>query len=214
MNRGYFFKENLEKIKKETIGKTILIAVSKTFPAEDIRLCYELGQRHFGENRVSELEQKAQELSDLKDIHWHFVGHLQSNKIKKLLSIKNLYAIHSVDKLSLLQNLIQEKNTAKLFLEVNTSGEKEKQGFSEITEIKEALKLASIEGLMTMAKWRTQDYLQTAQECFQKLKDIRDLLNKELKLSMGMSEDYPLAVKMGSDYIRVGQKIFGTRGNL
>lgn len=227
-SRLEILKQNLASIKRELKNPTELIVVSKTYPVSDIELCYQLGERNFGENSVIELEEKAQELNPkCQGICYHMIGHLQTNKIKKLFKIPNLVAIHSVDSLHLVEALLkEEKNlvtpSLNLFLQVKTSDEAEKQGFADLNQLKEALKILSEHstklrpiGLMTMGKIRTEDIKGDAVKCFQKLLDIREQLGQPLKLpmklSMGMSSDYEIASKMGADYVRVGSKIFGNR---
>lgn len=216
-------KANLIQVKEYLKQPTKLVVVSKTYPASDISLCYELGERDFGENHVLELEEKAQELvGGCPEIRFHMIGHLQTNKIKKLLKIPNLVAIHSVDSLHLLEALIKEEPNftgpyLNLFLQVKTSDESEKYGFTDLNQLQSAIELIEKSakyrayGLMTMGKIRTDDLKGDAVVCFQKLLDVRDKLDKSLKLSMGMSSDYEIASRMGADYVRVGSKIFGNR---
>ena len=113
------------KIKKSINDRAKLICVSKTKPAALIEKLYDLGHRDFGENKVQELQQKSIELGHLEEIRWHFIGHLQSNKINQLLEVKNLYSIHSIDRESLLNKVLAKKPQRRLnlFLQINTSGE-------------------------------------------------------------------------------------------
>ncbi|MBL7664350.1 MAG: YggS family pyridoxal phosphate-dependent enzyme [Bacteriovoracaceae bacterium] len=204
---------NLEKILNELVSAQ-LIAVSKNYPISDIQILYELGQRDFGENRVQELSEKAQELKVVcPDIRWHFIGKLQSNKLNQLAKVSNLVAIHSIDSLSLLQKIqtkIELKNLL-LFLQVKTSDEAEKQGFENLEELKTAANDYAIFGLMTMGKIRTEDLAKDAVECFQKCRSIRNKIDKDLKLSMGMSQDYLIAQECESDYVRVGSSLFASK---
>ena len=211
--------ENLRKVNSELQGsKAHLLVVSKTRSAQEIRTLYEAGQRHFGENKVQELLEKDAALSDLKDLRWHLIGHLQSNKVNKLKEISRLVAIHSVDSLSLVQKLTQAlPPQVDYFLQVNTSGEEEKSGFESLEELKEAIAYLKAQhhearGFMTMGTIRTEDVEGEARRCFKKLIELRDSLqnhqNKPLELSMGMSGDYLIAREMGSDWVRVGSKIF------
>jgi pyridoxal phosphate enzyme (YggS family) len=225
--RTKLLDQALNKVKVGLQPKTHLIAVSKTYPSSDVLSLYSLGIKDFGENQVQELEQKSQDLAILcPNIQWHMIGHLQSNKIRKLFSVKNLVAIHSVDRLSLVQALIKDENLlsqdVRIFLQVKTSDEAEKSGFESEAELIEAMNLLKtssklkIHGLMTMGKIRTDDVLGDARLCFQKLIIIRQKLQEafpalDLKLSMGMSGDYTLASLMGADYVRVGSSIFGLR---
>jgi PLP dependent protein len=216
-------KHHWEELQQELSGfKAKLLVVSKTRSVEEIRFLYQLGQRDFGENKVQELAQKAQELSDLRELRWHLIGHLQSNKINKLKSITGLWAIHSVDSLSLWQKLVQELPGVHCFLQVNTSQEEEKSGFESEDELSEVLALMKSQnhvprGLMTMGTLRTEDQLGEARRCFQELSSMAQRLAKkhdisQLELSMGMSGDYLVARDLGSDWVRVGSKIFRDGG--
>lgn len=204
-----------------------LLAVSKTKPTSAIIEAYESGQRHFGENKVRELLDKSLELKDIcPDIKWHFIGHLQSNKINMLLKVHNLVSIHSIDSIKLLNKLLSkqiDKNIG-VFLQLNTSDEEEKSGFdiSNKDEVHQAIKLFNddlsfkFQGLMTIGKIRTDNFEEDAKVCFTSLAnlktDICKVFNIEnLELSMGMSSDYPIALKLGSNWVRVGSTIFGSR---
>ncbi len=225
--RKQYLSRQLQKVKMGLIAPTGLICVSKTYPDSDVALLYELGERNFGENQVSELEKKAQALvQTCPEIKFHMIGHLQTNKVKKLFSVPRLVSIHSVDSLRLIEAMLKEEkhltHTMNIFLQVKTSDEAEKSGFESEGELQEAIQLLSTSsmlkfyGLMTMGKIRTDDQLADAKVCFQKLLDIRNKLKKSFpelpfKLSMGMSADYPLASQMGADWVRVGSLIFGNR---
>lgn len=224
-------KEDLKKrlwdLKKD-VGSAQVIAVSKYSPVADIYKAYEIGQHDFGENRVADLEEKAQFFSQksIVDIRWHFIGNLQTNKVRDLLRIPNLWAIHSVSSKKIIEELIKKEHEfkgekLKLFFQVNTSHEEEKSGFLDFDELKEAVEFfisyksqrLQLYGLMTMGSIRALDQQAAAFESFTKLRSARDEIQKELglnylKLSMGMSADYQLAVKEGADYIRVGSAIF------
>jgi len=216
--------EGLKRIYKDLQGfETKLIAVSKTKPLEDIEYAYHCGQKIFGENKVQELLEKAQSLN-FNDIQWHFIGHLQSNKINMLLKTPNLVSIHSVDSIKLLQKLLSKKvdDAIGVFLQVNTSCEDEKSGFKNLEELEKAIELLNehedfyFQGLMTIGKIRTEDFAADAHKCFSKLLKYKELLcskypRLKVQLSMGMSSDYPIALKLGSDWIRIGSDIFGTR---
>jgi pyridoxal phosphate enzyme (YggS family) len=229
-------RKELINIRLDLISRTFhpdaipcLIAVTKNRPLDDIRHAYDAGVRDFGENRVEELETKAQAIEELglKDIRWHFIGQLQSKKINRLLGIENLVAIHSVDNLSLLQKLIGEdkRERAKgdsidLFIQVNTSGESEKSGFVDWDDLASAVNLLvskkppfQLRGLMTMSKMRTESFSEDANKCFNQLHKIRDKICEDfaiedLKLSMGMSNDFEIALNIGTDYIRIGSSLF------
>ena len=209
-----------------TLGKSSLVAVTKYSPVEDIQYAYEWGQKDFGENRVQDLEKKAQAFQEKNlDPRWHFIGKLQSNKINQLFKIPNLFAIHSVDSLKLLEKLYQkesqfEGDSLLFFLQIKTSDEDEKSGFESKEEIYEALSFIEKRnvsklkffGLMTMGKMRTSEFEKDATKCFEKLKNLRDDISNNsafsLKLSMGMSQDYKIAVSLQSDFVRIGSMIF------
>lgn len=217
----------LKKLKAE-LKKVELIAVSKYSEIEDVVRAYECGQLSFGENRVSDLEIKAEYFknNNLKNVKWHFIGHLQSNKARDLLKIPGLYAVHSVDSLRLLEELLKKEHEfkgpeLKIFFQINTSHENEKSGFESMDELKKAVQLLltrtdsklKIEGLMTMGAIRTEDVKASAIKSFRDLKAIREQLSttfglSHLKLSMGMSGDYKEALAEGADYIRIGSLIF------
>jgi len=210
-------KKNYQEVLKDLNGCN-LIAVSKSASIEQISFLYELGQRDFAENKVQDLELKSSELSKL-DIAWHFIGNLQSNKVKKLLAIKNLESIHSVSKMSLVDELIKLQCDVKLFLQVNTSGEDQKSGFKEIAELEAALiKLVNakkkIQGLMTIGAIRSNSFEDDAKSCFSKLNRIKEalraeyFLNHQIELSMGMSQDYKIALDYQTDWVRIGSRIF------
>ena len=196
-----------------------LLAVSKTFPDEAVLAAYEAGQRLFGENKVQELELKAPVLPS--DIQWHLIGHLQSNKALKAVTLA--HSIHSVDSVKLLQRLDrlagENKCRPDILLELNISGEESKFGAGD----KEAMLLASeavkapnlsFRGLMTMAPFDVDE--KTLRTVFSGLRKLRDLMENEFavklpELSMGMSGDYPTAIEEGSTLVRIGTAIFGKR---
>ena len=201
--------------------KVQLIAVSKTKPNEDIIELYDLGQRAFGENYVQELVDKAASLP--KDIQWHFIGHLQSNKVKYIAPFVHL--IHGVDSEKLLQEInkqaIKQKRIIDCLLQVHIATEETKFGFdaNSIDEFIQSGRLAQypniqIKGLMGMASF-SEDTNLLAKE-FTTLKQIFDQAAKQLGkqftiLSMGMSGDYPLAISLGSNMVRIGSLLFGAR---
>ncbi len=222
---------------KSQLNEVQLVAVSKGVPWENIQFLYELGQRDFGENRIGELEEKAQRAKSLglKDLRWHFLGHIQSNKVKSLLELThlNLTTIHSMDRLKILKlfiehsKLISPLHPLEFYLEVNTSGETEKlgAGLDELNLIINFLSnhqdqllnssLSSLKfmGLMTMGKLRGDDFLQDASVCFKKIRDLRDEIQKKftkqkLKLSCGMSQDFEVALACGTDVVRIGSYLF------
>lgn len=206
------------RLKSQRKDPITLIAVSKHQPIEKILDAYNQGCRVFGESRVQEWELKRESLP--KDIEWHFIGTLQKNKVRKVVPGASL--IHSVDSISLAQKIAevsQELNVnTKILLEVNTSGEATKHGFSkeEIEGAVEAISLfpcISIEGLMTIGPNTEDESL--IRKAFRELREIKESLVKAgypLKaLSMGMSHDYPIAIKEGATLIRVGTLLFGER---
>ncbi len=190
-----------------------LVAVTKAVPADMIRDAYDCGIRHFAENRVQEAEAKLTQLSDLKpEITWHMVGHLQSNKAKKALEIFDI--IHSVDSLRLAEVLSKRaEKIVPVLLQVNVSGEASKSGFS-VAEVAAALDDISrlpnvrVVGLMTIAPLLVDP--ETARSVFRRLRELRDQLGLE-HLSMGMSNDFEVAVEEGATMVRIGRAIFGER---
>lgn len=215
---------HLKEILAELPPQTRLVAVSKFHPAEAIREAYDMGQRIFGESKVQELTGKYESLP--KDIEWHFIGHLQTNKVKYIAPFVNM--IHAVDSFKLLCEI--DKQAAKVnrvipcLLEMHVAQEESKFGFT-FEECRallaegewKNLSHVSIAGIMGMASY-TDDLHQIQQE-FQSLSDFfKELKNSYFsgnsqfcELSMGMSHDYPEAVKRGSTLVRVGSKIFGDR---
>lgn len=218
--------ENYKSIKQELGDKVTLVAVSKTKPAEDILELYNLGQRDFGENYVQELTDKQAQLP--KDIRWHFIGHLQSNKVKYIAAFVHL--IHGVDSFSLLKEInkqaVKNDRVIDCLLQVHIAQEETKFGFDE-NELEELLntnsgelhelKNVKITGLMGMASF-TED-MNTVRDEFQYLKKLFDKYNqlptidyKLQTLSMGMSGDYKIAIEEGSTMVRIGSLLFGARG--
>jgi len=210
-------KEKYQQINEELrLSKITLVAVSKTKPVEDILELYDLGHRDFGENYVQELVEKAERLP--KDIRWHFIGHLQSNKVKLITSF--IYLIHGVDSLKLLKEIDKqaEKNKRLIdcLLQVHIAEEETKFGFDEnelfALEIGQFANL-KIKGLMGMASL-TENTNKVRIE-FKHLKTIYkklSTLTPQLSiLSMGMSADYKIAIEEGSNMVRIGSLLFGER---
>lgn len=212
----------LESLKKE-LGDTSLLIVSKTRPIEDILEYYELGHRDFGENRVQELQEKALALKDkCPEIRWHMIGHLQTNKLNNLLKVPNLFAIHSVDDRELVEKLISSEDkldhAVQIYLQFNTSHEAEKSGFEIYTDLLSCAELLvkcsklKLAGLMTMGTLRTENFEAEAGRCFQDLNvekiKLETELGLKLKTSMGMSQDYKIAVREKSDMVRIGTMMF------
>ncbi len=217
-------KESLESINNEIGDKVVLVAVSKTHPTEVLMEAYDAGQRHFGENKVQELTAKAESLPT--DIKWHMIGHLQSNKVKYIAPF--IYLIHGVDSLKLLKTIDKEakkvSRIVSVLLQIHIADEESKFGFSadELYEILEsnqisALKNVKICGVMGMAT-NTDDEEKVKGEfanlstIFKNLKEKFFSDNADFTVvSMGMSDDYNIAIAHGSNMIRVGSKIFGYR---
>ncbi|MBQ5454165.1 MAG: YggS family pyridoxal phosphate-dependent enzyme [Bacteroidales bacterium] len=215
--------ENYKNIKKTLPENVLLLAVSKTKPEEEIMKLYDFGCRDFGENKVQELSKKYEVLP--KDIRWHQIGHLQTNKIKYIIPF--VYMIHSIDSIKLAEEV--NKQAAKhgrvvnCLLQIKVAEEETKFGFS-INEVADlfknnafaALKNIKLCGLMAMAT-NTDDETEILKE-FSAVKNLYNSLRvnyqvgEEFKeISMGMSGDYPLAVKEGSTIVRLGSTIFGER---
>jgi pyridoxal phosphate enzyme (YggS family) len=200
-------------------GDVELVAITKTHDAERVREAYEAGQSLFGESRVQEARAKIPELPS--NLRWHFVGHLQKNKIRHALPLFEL--IHSVDSLALAQdtNRIAEEEGLhpRVLLEINVAGEGSKFGLKPETlraemETLLALNRLSIEGLMTIPP--LADEAEASRKYFVDLRELRDSLEKEFSvrlphLSMGMTNDFVIAVEEGATLVRVGTAIFGER---
>ena len=209
-------KANLNTILKSIPKEVTLVAVSKTRQNSAIIEAYQLGQRIFGENKVQELVQKFEELP--KDINWHMIGHLQTNKVKYIAPFVSL--IHGVDSIKLLKEINkrakQNNRVIDCLLQVHIATESTKFGF-DIPKVNEAINSANeyqnirIVGLMGMATF-TDNKQQVIQE-FSSLKTVFDTVKNEhiTTLSMGMSGDYQLAIEQGSNMVRVGSAIFGHR---
>jgi pyridoxal phosphate enzyme (YggS family) len=217
-------EENLKQIRESIPEQVVLVAVSKTKPISDIFEAYQAGQRDFGENKAQEMQQKAAELP--QDIHWHFIVHLQTNKVK--YSIQDVHLIHGMDRPSLFQEL--EKQAAKInrkiqvLLQFHIAEEETKFGFDweEVTaflssSLYQHAQFVEVVGVMGMATF-TSNEKQISGE-FERLKSYFDTLKQDYFnnspsfsiISMGMSGDYPLAISAGSNMIRVGSAIFGSR---
>ena len=217
--------KNLNNIKSQIPAKVTLVAVSKTKPVADLMEAYNAGQRIFGENKIQEMTDKWEVMP--KDIEWHMIGHVQTNKVKYMAPYVSL--IHGVDSLKLLQEINKQaiKNNRVIYclFQVYIAEEESKFGLdeNELNEIldevqqnKESYKNIRIVGLMGMATF-TENQNQIEKE-FKRLKSIFDkykTLNTEHcqlnTLSMGMSGDYQLAISCGSTMVRIGSSIFGNR---
>ncbi|XP_060199861.1 uncharacterized protein LOC132628133 isoform X2 [Lycium barbarum] len=197
-----------------------VIAVSKTKPISLITQVYEAGHRCFGENYVQEIIQKAPELPE--DIEWHYIGHLQSNKVKQLLTaVPNLAMVHGVDnpKLDRAVSSIGRQHL-KVLVQVNTSGEESKSGVdpSNCIELAKRVKLdcpnLEFSGLMTIGRpdyTSTPENFKTLLNCRSEVCKVLGMSESRCELSMGMSSDFELAIEMGSTNVRIGSTIFGPR---
>ena len=217
--------ESYQSISKELQTKNVtLVAVSKTKPAEDIQALYDLGHRDFGENYVQELVDKETVLP--KDIRWHFIGHLQSNKVKYIAPFVHL--IHGVDSFNLLKEINKQaaKNNRIIdcLLQVHIAEEETKFGFDEkeldvLMRVCADVQMKNINmlGLMGMASF--SDDMEKVRGEFKKLKVLfyqcsqSSIVNRHWSvLSMGMSADYRIAIEEGSTMVRIGSLLFGARG--
>jgi pyridoxal phosphate enzyme (YggS family) len=217
----YHSMESACKNSGRSIEEVKLIAVSKTFPVEVNREAYDAGLKIFGENKAQDLRDKAPQMPP--DTEWHFIGHLQSNKIKYVAGVSAL--IHSVDSLSLAEAIsafgVKKDIAVPVLLEVNTSGESSKFGLKpEETKMAfeqiRVLENIEVRGLMTIGPLtRDEDKIRAS---FRQLRTIREELaavgdeSEMAELSMGMSQDYEIAIEEGSTMVRIGTAIFGKRG--
>ena len=216
--------ENLQQVKATLTPNVSLVAVSKFHPTEAIKEAYEAGQRIFGESHVQELVAKYPVLP--QDIEWHFIGHLQTNKVKYIASFVSL--IHSMDSVKLMKEINKQGEKCgrviDVLLQIHVAAEETKFGFSpkEVTEMLcdgewRTMKNVRIVGLMAMAT-NTDDEKQIGQE-FDSVANLFNVLKERFfadqpafnVLSMGMSGDYLIAQKHGSTMVRVGSRIFGER---
>ena len=209
---------NLLKIKSTLPSTVTLVAVSKTKPISDLMEAYDAGQRIFGENKIQEMAEKWEAMP--KDIEWHMIGHVQTNKVKFMVPFVSL--IHGVDSLKLLEEINKQakKNNRIIdcLLQVYIAEEESKFGLDEdelagiirfITQNSVIYKNIRIVGLMGMATF-TDNQNQIKKE-FTHLKSIFDSYQNLKSISMGMSGDYNLAIECGSTMVRIGSSIFGTR---
>ncbi|HEY5767550.1 MAG TPA: YggS family pyridoxal phosphate-dependent enzyme [Candidatus Udaeobacter sp.] len=221
--------ENLHRVREQIataaaksgrlVGDVELVAITKTHPAEKVREAVEAGQTLFGESRVQEARAKIPELSS--NLRWHFVGHLQKNKVRQALPLFEM--IHSVDSLAVAQdiNRIAEEEGLypRVLLEVNVAGEGSKFGFApdDLRQQMEALlglRRVSIEGLMCIPPLALES--EDSRKFFVQVRELRDSLEKEFnmkltQLSMGMTQDFPIGIEEGATLVRVGTAIFGER---
>ncbi len=210
-------KNKFLKIKKETEAKANIVVVSKKQKEEDIKKIYDLGQRDFGENKVQEFLNKKETLP--KDIKWHFIGHLQTNKVKKI--IPHVHYIHSVDSLKLMREInkqsVKNNTQTSCLIQIHIAEEVNKFGFNynEFLELVLSNRIKEFnnihfKGLMGMAT-NTKNKNKVAEE-FKLLKSYYNEINKHISefefISMGMSNDYKIAIQEGSNLLRLGSIIF------
>jgi pyridoxal phosphate enzyme (YggS family) len=211
-------KDTCEKAGKD-FNDITLIAVSKTFPAEDIVIVNKSGQIHFGENKVQELKSKF-DILGTENIKWHLIGHLQTNKVKYIADF--VYLIHSVDSLKLAEVIDEQakkyNRTIDILVQVNTSNEDQKSGIepedvrnlcAEISKLENVC----IKGLMTIGMFT--DDVDVIRDNFKTLKSVYDELKSDYPsfeyLSMGMTSDFKIAIEEGANMLRIGSAIFGYR---
>ena len=208
---------NIRLVRAHIPASVTLVCVSKFQPVEAIREAYEAGERHFGESRVQELKAKVSQLPS--DIHWHFIGHLQTNKVRDLLKLRP-YLIQSVDSKHLLQAINDEAKklgiVQDILLEVHVAKEDTKTGLDpesvlpSLDNTRDNMQNIRIRGLMCMAT-NTDDETEI-RRCFDAARDILDTLRLTPSIfSAGMSDDYQIAIDCGSNMVRIGSTIFGER---
>ncbi len=209
-------KENIQHFKSALPAHVTMVAVSKTKPADMLLEAYKAGQKDFGENYVQELVDKEAILP--KDIRWHFIGHLQSNKVKYIAPF--VYLIHGVDSLNLLKEINKQaqknKRVIDCLLQLHIAEEESKFGF-DVEEVKTLLHSAelknyphvAVKGFMAMAS--NTDDTQKIRDEFKQVKLLQEAFPQYKILSFGMSGDYALAIEEGSTMVRIGSSIFGER---
>ncbi|CAA3021689.1 proline synthase co-transcribed bacterial homolog -like [Olea europaea subsp. europaea] len=205
-------------------GDVRVVAVGKTKPVSLIQQVYDAGHRYFGENYVQEIVEKAPQLPE--DITWHFIGHLQSNKVKNLLTaVPNLVMVEGIDNAKLANHLDRavsniRRQPLKVLVQVNTSGEESKSGVNptDCVDLVKHVKLGcpnlEFSGLMTIGMpdyTSTPENFKTLLDCRSKVCKVLGMAESQCELSMGMSGDFELAIEMGSTNVRIGSTIFGPR---
>lgn len=211
----------------ERVGRSAsdirLLPISKTVPAERLRLAYEAGCRMLGENKVQEAQRKSEELADLTDLRWSLVGHLQRNKARYVARFADEFqALDSLRVAEALERRLQiEGRSLDVFVQVNSSGEESKFGLPPAEVAAFVAQLPNypalrVRGLMTLALFSSDEA--HVRPCFVLMRELRDRLRQEApdgvdldELSMGMSGDFELAIEEGATVVRVGQSIFGAR---
>ena len=203
-------QQSCDKVSRD-VQDVCPIIVTKNRMNEEIQEVYSLGFRHFAENRVEKLLER-QEAFPQEDIVWHLIGPLQKRKVKQI--VNRIQYFHAIDRLSIMEEIEKRlESPLKCFLEVNVSGEKSKHGFT-TEEVVEAFEVAKqyanidIIGLMTMAPFDASE--EEIRQYFHELKEITENIDSEkpLQLSMGMSQDYPIAIEEGAHFIRIGTAWF------
>ena len=203
-------QQSCDKVSRD-VHEVCPIIVTKNRTNEEIQEVYSLGFRHFAENRVEKLLER-QNAFPQEDIVWHLIGPLQKRKVKQI--VNRIQYFHAIDRLSIMEDIEKRLDSPlKCFLEVNVSGEESKHGFTkeEVFEAFEAAKqYAKIDiiGFMTMAPFDASE--EEIRQYFHELKEISENINSEklLQLSMGMSQDYPIAIEEGAHFIRIGTAWF------
>ncbi|KRX04057.1 hypothetical protein PPERSA_12504 [Pseudocohnilembus persalinus] len=216
----HLVQENIQKAiqQSQKVKNVQLVAVSKTKPVEALQEAYNCGIRHFGENYVDEIIEKAPKLP--QDINWHFIGHLQSNKVSKVI-VPNLYIIETIDSVKLANkvnsHLKSLERNLKVFVQIKTSDEDSKYGVTEeesyplIEHILENCEQLKFSGLMTIGK---SGDLSAFDQLYNHRENVCKKFNlkiEDVQLSMGMSSDYQEAILAGSNNVRIGSTIFGAR---
>ena len=203
-------QQSCDKVSRD-VQDVCPIIVTKNRMNEEIQEVYSLGFRHFAENRVEKLLER-QEAFPQEDIVWHLIGPLQKRKVKQI--VNRIQYFHAIDRLSIMEEIEKRlESPLKCFLEVNVSGEESKHGFT-TEEVVEAFEVAKqyanidIIGLMTMAPFDASE--EKIRQYFHELKEITENIDSEkpLQLSMGMSQDYPIAIEEGAHFIRIGTAWF------
>lgn len=213
-------KENIKKVESEILNETTLVAVSKTRALSELEQVYEAGIRDFGENKVQEFIEKYELFHN--DVKWHFIGHLQRNKVKYIVG--KIYLIHTLDNIQLLEEIEKRYSTkgqvANVLIQVNIGRDENKSGvlienLEKLIDACEKCSNVKVKGLMTILP-KVNDEL--TRKYFAEMKNLYDCLSKKRYnnilmeyLSMGMSSDYKIAVLEGANLIRVGEGIFGKR---
>lgn len=220
MNFKMNIKQRLQQLKSVLPKQVTLVAVSKTKPVVDLMEAYHAGQRVFGENKIQEMAEKHQQMP--KDIQWHMIGHVQTNKVKYMASFVDL--IHGVDRLKLLTEINKQgqkhNRSIDCLLQIKIAEEDSKFGMT-VNEAENLLKSSALDhlknikivGVMGMASFtndtnQIRTEFETLKSTFDRLKNIEQQMHI---VSMGMSGDYPIAIDCGSTMIRVGSHIFGAR---